>query len=590
MCEFIVTMEKLKSSSSNSVANEDFTDFNNYMHTESKMDSRLTDVINKARNYKKSLVLVCGNSGDGKSHLIARLKNCGVIDDFFDVYIDATSADKKGMKANDKLREKLMPLSDANITDGKEFRLIVAINLGILNDFIKNYEKEFSILKGYVDEQGLFENIPAWKYEKMRDIEWDEKNYFIGHVDFTSFHRYEITPTGLNLQFIQGLFEKIISDDPRNDIRNCFDSECENCPKRSNCPVYWNYRKIINDEQYRRYVVDILAEAIIRHNIAPSVREINNFFYEIIIGSTFDEAMIDANSIDRLVHYINNLSLNLLYEGKEGLLAFVAEQDALNNKDRIYDKQLITLNLKPSFEKWLRETSSELGDELHQVESDLVYCQTNYAKDYKLQEEKIKRDIFKYYIRLSDSRGSSHDKRYSEFLQYLYAYNVGDEQKCKKLIGLIKDCIYIWNGRLGDKSGNIIKNAIIYGKGTDRYYLYKITDVQFSVNRLIEKADDNKEYPNFASSLKFNFNIKDNPSKIISLDVDYELFDLLMEINNGYIPTNSDRKKNVNFDSFVRSILSESKSDVYIYSRFEDGKTYRISKDEFGFYAFENEG
>ena len=45
MCNFINTMEKLKSSSSSSVANEEFTAFNNYMHTPSKMDERLSAVI-----------------------------------------------------------------------------------------------------------------------------------------------------------------------------------------------------------------------------------------------------------------------------------------------------------------------------------------------------------------------------------------------------------------------------------------------------------------------------------------------------------------------------------------------------------------
>lgn len=590
MCDFINVMEKLKSSSNSSVANEEFTDFNEYMHTESKMDERLTNVIKNAANYQKSLVLVCGNSGDGKSHLIASLKGRGVIDERFKVYIDATSADRKGMKANDKLREKLLPLSDEEICDGKSFRLIVAINLGILNDFLKNYEKEFSILKKYVDEQGLFENIPAWKYEKMKKEKVPNEDYYIGHVDFTSFHRYEITPGGLNLEFIQGLLDKIITNDSRNIMRMSFNNVCEKCPKRSNCPVYWNFKRIVQDKVYREYIVDVLAETIIKNNIAPSVREINNFFYEIIIGSTFDEELINANSTGRLVHFINNLSLNLLYESKDGLLKLVAEQDALNSKNRKYDKELVTLNLKPSFEKWLKEEAHKFNNELLQIDIGLVYCQTNYASEYKKLESEIKRSVFKYYIRYIDSQHREHDRKYIEFLQYLYAYNTGNEQKCKELINLIKECVYTWNGRLGDNSGDTVKNAIIYGKGTDRYYLYKVVEIIFQVDKTIEKIDEDGEFPNFASTLRFSFALNEKNSKRLSIDLDYELYDLLIEMKEGYIPTENDRKKNVNFDSFVRTLLTESESNIYIYSRYEKGKTYKITKDEFGTYAFENEG
>ena len=143
MCQFIEAMEGLKSSSNFSVANENFSKFNEYMHIPSKMDIQLKKVIEAAMVKEKSLVLVCGNSGDGKSHLIANFINQGFIQlSEFDVYIDATSSDKKGKKANEKLREKLDEFSDSKIGNENKYRLIVAINLGVLNDFIKNNESE----------------------------------------------------------------------------------------------------------------------------------------------------------------------------------------------------------------------------------------------------------------------------------------------------------------------------------------------------------------------------------------------------------------------------------------------------------------
>ncbi len=589
MCNFIEVMEKLKSSSNSSVASEEFSSFNNYMHIGSKMDDTLASIIMEANKYSKSLVLVCGNSGDGKSHLIARLKEQGIIDESFSIYIDATSADRKGMKANDKLKEKLNPLSDANINDGKSYKLIVAINLGILNDFLKNYSNEFTHIRDYVESQELFDTVPSWRYEVLKTQEHVFENLFIGHIDFTSFHRYEIKAGGLNLDFINQLFGKIIDDNPRNEMLNAFNASCECCSKRQNCPVYWNYKKIKNDKAYRDYITEVLAASIIKHNISPTVRDINNFFYEIIIGNTFDEKKVNSSNTQRLMHFINNLSLNLLFENQDGLLAYIAKEDIFNDNERKYDKDLITLNLKPSFDKWLKDEASNFAAEFNQMYNTLLYCQENHAKEFKENESRIKRDIFKYFIRLNASTRTYSDSKFKAYLEYLYSFNVGNEAKCKDLINLIKDSVYVWNGRLGETSGDIVKNGVIYGRGTDRYFLYKNIEVTFKTNDKISKLPDG-EYPNFATTMRFGFALKDKQNEVIKLDVDYELYSLLTEIGRGYVPTDNDRKTNVNFDSFVRTLLAKSESDMYVYSRYEDGKTYKIAKDEFGGYEFENEG
>lgn len=591
MCQFIDVMEKLKSASSNSVANEEFSPFNNYMHMPSEMDERLSEMVSKAANYRKALVLVCGNSGDGKSHLIAKLKEQGIISaDKFSVYIDATSSDKKGMKANEKLREKFMPLSDENIIADKEFRIIVAINLGILNDFLKKYEREFSIIKRYVDEQGLFDNIPTWKLKKMQKEEKRNEGYFIGHIDFTSFHRYEITNHGLDLSFINGLLGKLVVGNKTNKMREIFDKGCELCPKRANCPVYWNYKTLSSDGDFRAYVIEVLAKAAIKNNITPSVREINNFFYEIIIGTTFDEKLIETNSIDRLRHFVSNLTLTLLFEGTDGLRYYTSKEDVLNDSSRRYDGLLINLNLKPLFKKWIKDEAVKVNPIFRQIESDIIFSESKFAEAYRKNEVEIKRSIFKYYIRLLDSISPVKDYTYEAFLKYVYAYNIGDERGCQELISLIKECIYVWNGRLGDKSGSIVKNGVIIGKGTDRYFLYKKIEVQFLLDKQICRLNSDDKFPNFAITLRFKFALKEKSNQPITVDIDYELYRLLIEVKRGYVLTNNDRKKNVNFDSFVRTLLADSGSDLFIYSRYDEGKTYKIAKDEFGSYTIENEG
>ena len=55
------------------------------------------------------------------------------------------------------------------------------------------------------------------------------------------------------------------------------------------------------------------------------------------------------------------------------------------------------------------------------------------------------------------------------------------------------------------------------------------------------------------------------------------------------MPSVNDRKRNVEYDNFVRKLIAKSNSDTYVYARNEEGKTYRISKDDFDKYTFDYE-
>lgn len=589
MCQFIEAMEGLKSSSNLSVANDKFSKFNRYMHIASKMDDRLEAVISRASKKRKSLVLVCGNSGDGKSHLIANFISQGTIDiNDFDVYIDATSSDKKGMRANEKLREKLDQFSDNKIENGVTYRLIVAINLGVLNDFIKNYEKEFGLLKEYIDNQGLFDNIPAWKFIQMVNKQEDTKTYCIGHVDFTSFHRYEINSQGADLTFFHELLNKIVSNHTENTIYQAYANSCISCSHRANCPAYWNYKELVENEQLRVHVVNVLSKAIIKGNLSPSVREINDFYYEIIIGHTFDENTIMSRTVKRLIHFVKNMTLWLLYECEEGLLQYTSKEDVLGDISRKCDEQIISLNLKPEFELWLQNVAIKVSPIFAQIYNSILYCKNNNAKKYKDNEQDIKQAIFKLYIRYVNLSMEQLDDKYQAYLKYLFYYNIGEENKCKDVIQLVEACVYLWNGRLGDKSGTNIKNGVIVSRASSKFYLFKKMDIKFAKNTQIVPLDEDSKIPNFSSTMRFGFKLKDCKT-VVALDIDYELYSFLIDMEAGFIPTNADRKRNVKYDAFVRKLISESSSDIYVYARGEEGRTYRISKDDFDNYTFDYE-
>ena len=81
-CKFINELNRLRKSSSDSIDNvEKFDQFKSYMHVVRKMEEDLKGLLRKVNaSGKKTLVLLCGSAGDGKSHLLSYLKN---LDDYF---------------------------------------------------------------------------------------------------------------------------------------------------------------------------------------------------------------------------------------------------------------------------------------------------------------------------------------------------------------------------------------------------------------------------------------------------------------------------------------------------------------------------
>ena len=76
-CKFANELNRLCKSSSDSIDNtEKFDDFKKYMHVTRTAEEDLKAILrNVNAGNKKTLVLLCGSAGDGKSHLLSYLKN-----------------------------------------------------------------------------------------------------------------------------------------------------------------------------------------------------------------------------------------------------------------------------------------------------------------------------------------------------------------------------------------------------------------------------------------------------------------------------------------------------------------------------------
>ena len=95
-CRFSNELNRLRKSSSDSIDNiEEFDSFKRYMHVVRNAEEDLKNLLRKVNvSGKKTLVLLCGSAGDGKSHLLSYLKNADGEDliNQYVVYNDATES------------------------------------------------------------------------------------------------------------------------------------------------------------------------------------------------------------------------------------------------------------------------------------------------------------------------------------------------------------------------------------------------------------------------------------------------------------------------------------------------------------------
>ena len=179
-CKLVDELNRLRKSSRDSIDGiGDFGDFKKYMHISRNVEEELIEILHKIEvSGRKSLVLLCGSAGDGKSHLLSYLKNDLKLLDNYVVYNDATESSAPSKTAIETLSEALQGFSDKNLDQpGKNF--ILAINLGVLSNFVEStYGEAFKQLREYVinsniltnqlDEKG-YEKNSAFQHERFYD-------------------------------------------------------------------------------------------------------------------------------------------------------------------------------------------------------------------------------------------------------------------------------------------------------------------------------------------------------------------------------------------------------------------------------------
>ncbi len=566
-CELVEELRKLKKSSLEAVDSEkEFSDFKQYMHIHRKVEDDLISTIEHAKNLPgKCLVLVCGNVGDGKSHLISYLKHHeNRYLDGFEIHNDATESFDRYKDEKQTLAEVLSEFSDERLQEYGECKKIVAINMGVLSNFLESEQgSDFTKLAQYVEDNKILTSTDIGEVS-------DENNIFF-HVNFGDYHIYRLSDGKIESPYISKLMDKVFTDLPNNHFYSAYKYHCSLCPFFDKCPVRYNY-EMLSNSKIKEGVISVITETIVKDKIILSTRDLLNFFYDICVFPEFSLKFL-TRSRDSFSDYLNYTIPNMLYEHEDVsmLLQHINSYDYLNRRSEEFDDLITRFN-----------TADKVSDIFDKNLED------SPCKEYMLKNKdqydgiSSKRDaVFKYLgrlIRISGKDGFGDvDADFEEFIRYVYAAARNDIRSLQHIYKIVNSCIYKWNGS-SDTSHIITPTSNI------DYMISTNIEVKPSVKPAV--PEDVTVIDKFTPNLTLTFEQKDT-AQTASISIDYDLYKMLKKVASGYRPTAQDNNHFAGFVSFVKRLVNCSKDDITIlhYSH-DEIKKYQLEYTVFGSYEF----
>lgn len=565
-CKFTNELNRLRKSSSDSIDHvEKFDGFKRYMHVTRTAEEDLKDILRRVNaSGKKTLILLCGSAGDGKSHLLSYLKNSDeerLIENYV-VYNDATESIAPSMTAIQTLNNLLDSFKDYNLNMSGQ-NVILAINLGVLSNFIESeYGDEFNILKSYVKSSNILTT-------KINVKVFDEESHF-QYISFSDYHMYSLAEKGIHAGYIEKIFEKVFGQEDENVFYKSYKKACSDCPLAQKCPVKKNYEYLM-DQKRQKYVAELLVKATIRDKVILTTRELLNFIYDILVSQNFSFTKFQKLLIDDvsyLKEFIKQITPALIFDS--------ADVTVLMNMLQKYDPLLIRSE-KADSKAISYYVSSDVTNEINNAFMSSPYKEIICASGMtaKINDDRqLKPGLFNLIVRMQHiDEGKSENEVYKRYLSDLYMFNAGKGKKLRQLYNMVEKSVTQWCG--SDEDGNLCLE--------DRYSNFSLYEkVKFKESiKHIQHPEETEELQRFVSTIVIAF--EDSDGEMIYLDIDYSLYELIYRLNQGYIQTAEDRNNHADFISFVNRILqtgflTETLSIVSV-----DGKKASISKSMFGY-------
>ncbi len=568
---FKETLDKLSINSKEAVIDGTFNNldaFKDYLHIDRKVEKVLENIVlNSIESKSSKLILISGNVGDGKSHMLAKLyQKLPEQMNQVEVRNDATESNFLSKSWIEELSDFLAPFSDSEIEKNSNKQVkIVAINLGVLSRFIQEKGDDFKLLKSFVIDKGIIEHL---NYNNT----YNNKSYF-QFVNLADFKLFELTENTIHSSIIRGILDKITAHSDKNPIYNAFNQYYLNHPYQDNCILRNNFLQLSKDE-IKDSLTSIIVYILIKEKLILSIRDLLNFVYDLLVPFAYqalssDQIKTKKDYLDQ--HFIieNNLAYKLFESSKRSaLLTCISKVDPLAIREEFIDRIIFNLNSTQNPETVFEEHGIEMPKGLHSV-IDETYLRNKVIKTFVRALFLQKSPVF---------NNSLHN--FQTFCQYLFHYYTGNKIGLQPLYIEINEAIKRWNGSAK------VNDEVNIPIGTHQIEYNVTQKISF---RPIIKVIDNKQ--DVLNELDYTIPITlEAKDKEYTFVLDLALYTLLLKVRNGYSPNKKDKEDHIDFQNFVNLLINASLSnkDGLNFERINGNQIdrYELSINMFGDYTF----
>lgn len=511
------------------------SDLANYLNIDRMIEKNIETHMKAIQNNGGGLMLLIGNAGDGKSHIISKLKASDLYSDF-EFYNDATASCSPKMSSIDTLKLVLKEFDDDHITTTDK-KMFLAINLGKLNEFIG--DTKFSEIGN------IAKNVLSERYMITKP-----KSY-LRYVSFSNQQNFELLQDGtdypIDSSFIREILDKITSTDNSNPFYQAYLETTTLLGDKY--PEVINY-KLLSLKSVKETITKLIIESIIRFQLIFTPRDFFDYICSIIVFP-FSESYKEGQ------HFFETLLPTLIFEGKTSKIQRAINQlDPLRISSLEHNKELSVLFTTFKLpDGYLNQ--DKLGDLYVVLKDKINFYYQNHGKD----TERIAKFIFRLNHLLTYE---SESLEYRRFISYLSYYNSNENTRCKvinELEELINLCIPRHYGTYLDTSDLIPLN--IQGS---KYRLFARVDKEM-VN--VDAPYLGKNRNEFLLYIPLEWNVN---GEQIPLKVDYKLFEYICSLEKGKLAITYESELNVEFCRYIRELVKNSTSDKEIVIISSDNK------------------